>query len=144
MGYCRNNSGGVPKNFHNYFVIYFDKDFDQVQTWNRDKSEPLNDESLTSKQNAEGYHVGAVLSFKTSENEKITAKVASSFISLDQAELNLKREINSDSFLQTKEKAQNAWNEELNKIEIQGGTKEQLRTFYTALYRVLLFPRKVL
>lgn len=142
VGYCRNNSGGVPKNFHNYFVIYFDKDFDQVQTWNRDKSEPLNDESLTSKQNAEGYHVGAVLSFKTSENEKITAKVASSFISLDQAELNLKREINSDSFLQTKEKAQNAWNEELNKIEIQGGTKEQLRTFYTALYRVLLFPRK--
>ena len=142
VGYCRNNSGGVPENFHNYFVIYFDKDFERIQTWNINKSELLKNESLSSETNAEGYHVGAVLSFKTSENEKITAKVASSFISLDQAELNLAREINADSFLQTKNKAKNTWNNELNKIEIQGGTTEQLRTFYTALYRVLLFPRK--
>ena len=142
VGYCRNNTGGVPENFHNYFVVYFDKDFESVQTWNRDESEDLDDQMLTSALVAEGYHVGAVLSFKTNENEKITAKVASSFISLDQAETTMEREINKDSFLQTKNKAKKAWNKELNKIEIQGGTTEQLRTFYTALYRVLLFPRK--
>ena len=33
IGYARNNSGGVPENFHNYFVITFDKDFESVQTW---------------------------------------------------------------------------------------------------------------
>ena len=142
VGYCRNNSGGVPDNFHNYFVIYFDKDFENTQTWNINEAENLNNENLSSELAAEGYHVGAVLSFKTSENEKITAKVASSFISLEQAEINLKREINTDTFEQTKVKAENAWNNELNKVEIQGGTTEQLRTFYTALYRVLLFPRK--
>ena len=54
----------------------------------------------------------------------------------------MKREIGTDSFNQTKNKAKQIWNNELNKIEIQGGTDEQLRTFYTALYRVLLFPRK--
>ena len=142
VGYCRNNSGGVPENFHNYFVIYFDKDFENIQTWNINKSENLNDKNLKPDLNAEGYHVGAVLSFKTAENEKITAKVASSFISLDQAEINLKREINTDTFEQTKNKAEKLWNNELNKIEIEGGTTEQLKTFYTALYRVLLFPRK--
>ena len=142
VGYCRNNSGGVPDNFHNYFVIYFDKDFENTQTWNINEAENLNNENLSSELAAEGYHVGAVLSFKTSENEKITAKVASSFISLEQAEINLKREINTDTFEQTKAKAEHAWNSELNKVEIQGGTTEQLRTFYTALYRVLLFPRK--
>ena len=142
VGYCRNNSGGVPDNFHNYFVIYFDKDFENTQTWNINEAENLNNENLSSELAAEGYHVGAVLSFKTSENEKITAKVASSFISLVQAEINLKREINTDTFEQTKAKAEHAWNSELNKVEIQGGTTEQLRTFYTALYRVLLFPRK--
>ena len=117
VGYCRNNSGGVPENFHNYFVIYFDKDFENIQTWNINESENLNDENLKPDLNAEGYHVGAVLSFKTAENEKITAKVASSFISLDQAEINLKREINTDTFDQTKNKSEKLWNNELNKIE---------------------------
>ena len=101
-------------------MTYFDKDFESVQTWNRDESEDLDDQMLTSALVAEGYHVGAVLSFKTNENEKITAKVASSFISLDQAETTMEREINKDSFLQTKNKAKKAWNKELNKIEIQG------------------------
>lgn len=142
VGYCRNNSGGVPENFHNYFVVYFDKDFENIQTWNTNESQSLDNKNLSLELEAEGYHVGAVLSFKTKDNEKVTAKVASSFISLEQAELNMKREIGTDSFDQTKNKAKQVWNNELNKIEIQGGTIEQLRTFYTALYRVLLFPRK--
>ena len=68
--------------------------------------------------------------------------MASSFISLEQAELNLEREIGSDTFEQTKIKAANLWNTELSRIEIEGGSLDQYRTFYTALYRVLLFPRK--
>jgi predicted alpha-1,2-mannosidase len=142
VGYCRNNSGGVPDNFHNYFMIYFDKDFDEIQTWKTSENKKADNANLTQSLSAEGYHVGAVLSFKTEDNEKVTAKVASSFINLEQAELNLKREIGNDTFEQTKNKAATLWNNELGRIEIEGGSVEQFRTFYTALYRVLLFPRK--
>jgi len=135
IGYCRNNSGGVPENFHNYFVAVFDKDFDDVSTWNGDK---LNESS----KDAEGFHVGAVVRFKTEKNEKIHVKIASSFISPDQAELNLKREIGKDSFEQTKQKAHDAWETEFDKIRVEGGTVDQKRIFYSTLYRLLLFPRK--
>ncbi|MBR8537423.1 GH92 family glycosyl hydrolase [Carboxylicivirga sediminis] len=134
IGYCRNNSGGVPENFHNYFVIEFDKAFSEVQTWNKDE--------LQNTAEAEGYHVGAVLKFKTQKGEKVHAKVASSFISYEQAQLNLNREIGNDSFDSTKEKAHKAWATELNKIKVEGGTIDQQRIFYSTLYRVLLFPRK--
>lgn len=141
VGYCRNNSGGVPENFHNYFVIYFDKDF-EYQTWTV-AGEKENKTIKTSKElSAEGYHVGAALSFKAKEGAQIHARVASSFISPEQAELNLNREIGRQTFDQLKEKAKMVWNEELGRIEVDGGTVEQYRTFYTALYRVLLFPRK--
>lgn len=142
IGYCRNNSGGVPENFHNYFVIYFDKEFDAIQTWEAIKNGKETSINRSDNDTAEGEHVGAVLRFSTTEGEYITAKVASSFISPEQAELNLKREIGEDSFEQTRSKAATEWNQTLGRIEVAGGTLEQYRTFYTALYRVLLFPRK--
>ncbi len=134
-GYCRNNSGGVPENFHNYFVITFDKDFSEVATW---KDSILSNGSSI----AEGKHVMAAISFKTKKGEIIVANVASSFISLEQAELNLQREIGLNTFEQTKSKAELAWNKEFSRVKVEGGTLEQTRTFYTALYRTMLFPRK--
>jgi predicted alpha-1,2-mannosidase len=142
IGYCRNNSGGVPENFHNYFVIYFDKDFKTVGTWNATKSKEPVAHYAPNGTEEEGYHVGAVLTFETKEGEQVHAKVASSFISYEQAELNLKREIGKDSFDKTHHKATLAWNKELSKIRVEGGTTDQYRTFYTALYRTMLFPRK--
>ncbi|MCG8308694.1 MAG: GH92 family glycosyl hydrolase [Cytophagales bacterium] len=134
-GYCKNNSGGVPFNFSNYFVLTFDKDFEAFGTWNGDKIE-------RGKVKNDGAHVGAILKFKTGKRETVQIKVASSFISHEQAALNLERELGDDSFDQTRKKAENSWNKELSRIEIEGGTEEQRRTFYTALYRTLLFPRK--
>lgn len=142
IGYCRNNSGGVPENFHNYFVIYFDKDFKTVGTWNATKSKEPVAHYAPNGTEEEGYHVGAVLTFETKEGEQVHAKVASSFISYEQAELNLKREIGKDSFDKTHHKATLTWNKELSKIKVEGGTTDQYRTFYTALYRTMLFPRK--
>ncbi|TAJ13515.1 glycoside hydrolase family 92 protein [Marinilabiliaceae bacterium JC017] len=135
IGYCRNNSGGVPANFHNYFVAVFDKDFADISTWNGDKL-------LANSKEEEGYHVGAILKFNTKKGEKVNVKVASSFISPAQAELNLQREVGSDSFDQTLAKATKTWTNELNKIRVEGGTIDQRRIFYSTLYRVLLFPRK--
>ncbi len=136
IGYCRNNSGGVPFNFHNYFVAQFDKDFEITNTWNDGWKLQKNSTE------AEGKHVGAIIGFKTEKGEPVHVKVASSFISPEQAELNLTREIGQDSFEATKDKAKTAWENELNRIRVEDNNIDNIRTFYSCLYRALLFPRK--
>ena len=135
IGYARNNSGGVPDNFKNYFVIYVDKDFEQVYT--------VADSIITEgKMESESKHSGVIIRFKTKANEKIHLKIASSFISHAQAELNLQREIGLHTFDEIAGKGKAEWNKQLKKINIEGGTDAQNSTFYTAMYRTLLFPRK--
>ncbi len=136
VGYCRNNNGGVPENFHNYFVAVFDTDFEMAQTWS--DGWRLMPEQIEQQ----GDHVGAVVSFKTQKGQEIHMKVASSFISPEQAEINLNREVGFDSFEETKLKATAAWEKELGRILVSGSNQDQLKTFYSCLYRVLLFPRK--
>ncbi len=135
IGYCRNNSGGVPSNFHNYFVAVFDKDFGSTHTWHGDT---LNINSLEE----EGYHSGAVLGFKTTRGEKIHVQVASSFISHEQALLNLNRETGGKDFETVKNEGRESWNSQLRRVMVEGGTPDQQRTFYSSLYRILLFPRQ--
>ena len=134
LGYCQNNSGGVPANFHNYFVAVFDKDFEITKTWK--------EENLLKTTESAGSHTGAVVGFKTKKGEKVHVKVASSFISPEQAELNLTREIGDKTFAEIQTEGEEIWEKELSKIKIEGGTDEQQRTFYSSLYRALLFPRK--
>jgi predicted alpha-1,2-mannosidase len=134
IGYCRNNHGGVPANFHNYFVAVFDHDFITTKTWHGDTLDLASLEQ-------EGDHSGAVLGFKTKSGEKITVKVASSFISPEQALLTLTRETGDKDFETIKEEAKSTWNKQLGRIEIEGGTPDQQRTFYSCLYRMILFPR---
>lgn len=135
IGYCRNNNGGVPDNFQNYFVAEFDKDFEITHTW-KDNWELQKDNLY-----CEGKHVGAIIGFKTKRGEVVNVKVASSFISPAQAQINLNKEIGKDSFEETKQKAKNAWEEELSRIKIEDDNIDNIRTFYSCLYRVLLFPR---
>jgi len=135
VGHCRNNHGGVPLNFHNYFIAVFDKEFELTHTWN----------DTTLKKNnlfEEAGHVGAIVGFKTRSGETVNVKVASSFISLGQAELNLSREIGDRSFEEVKREGQRIWNEELSRIQVEGDNIDHIRTFYSTLYRVLLFPRR--
>ncbi len=134
IGYSSYNSGGVPANFKNYFVITFDADIQSAGVWN--------DTVIYPQSEIEAKKCGMILQFDISKQKTITARIASSFISHEQALLNLQRELGNDSFTQTKEKAADIWNSELGKIEVEGGTVAQLTTFYTALYRTLLFPRK--
>ena len=136
IGYCRNNSGGVPDNFHNYFVAVFDKDFKWKHTWT-DKWK-LNENSIDS----EGDHVGAIIGFETELGEQVHVKVASSFISLEQAELNLSREIGEKSFETVKAEAKTSWENEFQRLIVEDDNIDNVRTFYSCLYRLLLFPRK--
>ena len=133
VGSSTRNSGGVPDNFRNYFVIEFDHDFSAAQT-------VLNGELKDSKQQ-EGNHAGAIITFKTSKRgEKVMARVASSFISEAQAVQNL-NELGHASMEQLKQQGRNRWNEVLGKIEVEDENIDHLRTFYSCLYRSLLFPR---
>lgn len=134
IGYTTKNSGGVPDNFRNYFVLVFDKPFKTASVWNEG-------EAMPDIYELEGDHVGAIVSFSTDRDEQVNVKVASSFISHKQAELNLK-EIGNDDFDDLKTKGRDIWNRELSRIKVSGGTVDQTRTFYTTFWRTLLFPRK--
>ena len=133
IGFSTRNSGGVPDNFRNYFVIEFDHDFDAFVS--------VKDGQLISASEQKGNHVGAIITFKTRQRgEKIQARVASSFISSAQAMQNLK-ELGQADMDQLKQQGRQRWNEVLGKIEVEDESIDHLRTFYSCLYRSVLFPR---
>lgn len=133
IGYSTKNSGGVPENFKNYFVVQFDKPFTFVSTVSENNILPNETE-------AKGNHTGAVIGFATKKGEIVHARVASSFISPEQAELNLK-ELGKNSFDQLVANGREIWNREMSKIEVEDDNIDNLRTFYSCLYRSMLFPR---
>lgn len=138
-GYTTRNSGGVPDNFRNYFVVMFDKPFEEMSTFISDSAAVPSLKENTLQQT--GYHTGAVIGFKTAKGETVHARVASSFISTEQAMTNL-QELGDNSFDELVTQGRNRWNSVLGRIDVEGET-DKLRTFYSCLYRSLLFPRKL-
>lgn len=136
IGYSTQYSRGHLINFKDYFVIKFSQSFKSVATWSG-KGLQRGNLSLTDK------HVGAIVGFApTVRGEKIIAKVASSFISPEQAELNLK-ELGNDDFNTVEAKGKAIWNKTLSRVQVSGGTIDQMRTFYSCLYRMLFFPSRL-
>lgn len=133
VGYSTKNSGGVPENFKNYFVIEFDKPFTFVAT-------AMDNSIYPEETEVKGNHAGAVVGFKTTKGEMVHVRIASSFISHEQAELNL-NELDDKTFDQLVAEGKEKWNNELGKIDIDDDNTDNLRTFYSCLYRSLLFPR---
>ncbi|WP_418983168.1 GH92 family glycosyl hydrolase [Alistipes sp.] len=143
-GYSTRNSGGVPGNFRNWFVIRFDKPFTGVELTADPAKYEAGSQVLYPEggKSVEGGHAVAKVHFATRRGEQVTARVASSFISSEQAVRNLETEVGTDDFDTVRDKAQRRWDEVLGRIEVSGGTEEQMRTFYSCLYRSTLFPRK--
>lgn len=146
IGIARNSRGGTPDNFGNYFVIQFDQPFSGFGVWSDDKVQ----QNVTK---LEGRHIGAFLQFRTRskwsfsklalvERNVVTCKVASSFISPEQAELNLKTEIGDADFDTVRHRAEGVWNDYLGRVQIEGGMHDQIRTFYTSLYHAILWPHR--
>ena len=133
IGYTTRNSGGVPDNFKNYFVIVFDKPFTY-------KAVVSGDEIRKNEFEAKDNHTGAIIGFSTKRGEIVHARVASSFISTEQAEINLK-ELGTNSFDQLVADGRKSWNDVLGKIEVEDDNIDNLRTFYSCFYRSVLFPR---
>lgn len=133
VGYTTRNSGGVPQNFRCYFVVEFDKDF----TYSAAVADGTIDTGSTS---FDGKHAGAIIGFPTKRGEQVNVRVASSFISPEQAIDNLK-ELGDKDFDQIKAAGRDRWNEILGSVEIDSNDPDKLRTFYSCLYRSVLFPR---
>ena len=138
VGYTTRNNGGVPNNFRNYFVVQFDAPLTYAGTFAAaDATSDILLENGVLEQQA--YHTGAVVGFGASG--VVHARVASSFISPEQALLNL-GELGDEAFDAVVERGRCRWNSVLGRIDVDGGTVAQLSTFYSCLYRSLLFPRK--
>lgn len=131
-----NNGHGFQRGWKSYFVAKFNQPFKEYGTWENKEN--------TIQPNAtqdEGRGKGAFVKF--ANGVKVEAKVASSYISLDQAELNLKTELGSSAHLEhTKQKAASVWNKHLSRILVEGGREEDKATFYSCFFRASLFSRK--
>jgi predicted alpha-1,2-mannosidase len=134
-GYSTKYARGPLKNFKNYFVIYVDKPIALAQVYS--------DSTLNEGSELNAKHVSAVIGFKTAKGEKVNLRVASSFISIEQAEISLQREVGKNSFDATCAQAKATWNKTLSRLAVEGGTVDQTRTFYSCLYRMLFFPNKM-
>jgi predicted alpha-1,2-mannosidase len=135
VGYSTKYARGPLKNFKNYFVIYVDKPIALAQLYS--------DSTLTDGTELTDKHVSAIIGFKTKQGERVNLRVASSFISIEQAEISLQREVGKNSFDATCANAKATWNKTLSRLNVEGGTVDQTRTFYSCLYRMLFFPNKM-
>jgi predicted alpha-1,2-mannosidase len=135
-GYTRGNSGGVPGNFAMYFVMEWDCDLDlqHCGVFNPD-DQPSPSLSET------GERVGAYVGLRLPQSGQVVMRVGTSFISVEQASVNLEREIGTQIFEAVRAEAAMVWNETLSRIRIEEPDESRLRTFYSCLYRTCLFPR---
>lgn len=134
IGYTTKNSGGVPENFRNYFVIECNQPFTFIKK--------VEDGNIQDGNEAKANHAGAVVGFKTRRGEQVVLHVASSFISTAQAERNL-LEVKGKSFETICQQGRDRWNNVLGRIEVEDNNIDHLRTFYSCLYRSVLFPRSL-
>ena len=118
---------------HIYFYAEFSKAF-------RENGISVDDTLYKGMQSAEGNNIKAYVKFCTEENEEIFVRIAISAVSIKGAKKNFDAEINERSFDEVKIDAENIWEKELSKIDVEGGTKEQKTIFYTALYHSFTAP----
>ncbi len=116
------NVGGVPQGFACYYVMRFSA------PWEKLENTPAKGRCISLVHFASG-------------TQSLEVRIATSFISYEQAAFNLDHEIGNDSVDALRQKGAETWNKHLGRIEISGGTVEQQKTFYSCLYRTLLFPR---
>lgn len=136
QGFVNNFAGCQDENFGIYFKMTFNKDID-LSTSGYYSSEG----KLVCCTTLEGIDQHFVVRFIDCEKDTLEIKLGTSFIGFEQAELNYQRE-SAASFDDLKKQAAEAWNHYLNKIKVTHRNEEYLRTFYTCLYRMFLFPQK--
>ncbi|MFZ0032227.1 MAG: GH92 family glycosyl hydrolase [Candidatus Cybelea sp.] len=114
---------GMPDRYTVYFVARFDRAFRQSGTWNGGR--------------------GVWLTFDATRVPRIVVKVGLSFVDVSGARANLDAQAKGWDVIAVRDRATELWNAMLRRIAISGGTSRQQRTFYTALYHVLLHPNLI-
>jgi predicted alpha-1,2-mannosidase len=133
-GVSRYNSGGVPDNFGHHFVVEFDRDVLDSGVWNEK-------DGLKEGQELSGDHAGVWVRFHADAGAVVQARVATSFISPEQAQLNFDREVAGLGFDAVRQQAAREWEELLGRVRVEGGSEAAKEVFYSCLYRGSLFPR---
>jgi len=123
-------------NFKGYFVIQFDKPFKSFGTWEGDTINPSSAEQY-------GTRMGAYVDFETKKNEKVQVRIATSFISIEQARKNLEIELKGKNFNSLVQSTRNEWQNNLSRIKVNGITEDQKAIFYTAMFHTMQFPREM-
>ena len=119
-----------PKDTKVFFSLHFDRPFEDLYAFQ--------DQKLLGKvKEFEGKNGGVYPLFKTKEGDQIMMKVGISYVSMEQAELNLQTELNHWDFDAVVRDSKNQWNDYLSRIEIKGNTKDQQTRFYTDLWHAL-------
>ncbi|MFU8854975.1 GH92 family glycosyl hydrolase [Micromonospora sp. SL1-18] len=120
-----------------YFAVQFDRPFKAYGTWDENTLQP-------GSSSAKNAHTGAFLTFDTSGHEpdaqRVRVKPAISYVSVENALLNLRTENPGWSLPAARNKADKAWNDALGHIRVSGGSGAELTKFYTALYHTFFHP----
>ncbi|HET6724849.1 MAG TPA: GH92 family glycosyl hydrolase [Gammaproteobacteria bacterium] len=132
---------GAGNEYTLYFVVKFDRPFTAYGVWQDGevKAHERHAKAASDKQQ-DNLTAGAYLTFDTRKHQAVRARVALSYVSIDGAKKNMKREIPGWDFDSVRDETRSRWNDVLSRIEIGGGTPEQRQMFYTALYHSLLYP----
>jgi predicted alpha-1,2-mannosidase len=122
-------------NFKGYFILQFDKPITGFGTWDKTQVSPASTELY-------GTRMGAYIDFKTKEGEKVKVRIATSFISLEQARVNLEKEVPGWDFDKLVTTTREIWQRELSHIKVEGVSEDKKAIFYTALFHTIQFPRE--
>jgi predicted alpha-1,2-mannosidase len=140
-GFTHQNSGGVASNFAHYFVaaLYNGKE----------GKDPI---KVSMAQHADNNWAYVMLPAADPLNDVVTVRIATSFISIEQALVNLKAEVGTEHpFDAVMEDGKKIWNEILSRVTVnevglehsESSKKDVLTTFYSCMYRAAIFPRQI-
>lgn len=130
-GYSQQNSAGF-NDYIVHFVARFNKPFKAFGGW-------VGEDIVNNVTEITGEgDVGAYVDFETGQDEQVLMQTAISLVSIEQAKLNLQKELVEPfgwDFDAVKDNARAVWNNLLGKVEVEGGTEVDKKKFYTNLYR---------
>lgn len=116
-----------------YFVAEFSKPF-------KASGVSLEGHAAEGLREARGTDLKAFFQFSTRAGEQLLVRVAISAVDIEGARRNLEAELSTWDFDGVRTDAARAWERELDRVQVAGGTEAQLKTFYTALYHSMLAP----
>ena len=128
--------GPALPNFKGYFVIQFSKPFTSFGTWDGDNITASSAEQY-------GTRMGAYIGFATHKDEMVEVRIATSFISIEQARINLDKELKGKDFKTVVQSTRSVWQKNLSRIAVNGISDDQKAIFYTAMFHTMQFPREM-